>query len=359
MEAREALRPEQTSPRHLAVVQDPQETEGSSLPKEWRFNHGIADFTEPEVIYSIPRRGYIESQIITMEDGSVHEVQETKPFIRSLKMPLASLETTPYAITMNGFNFHRLIKKLEMGQSTISVSRPLEWEKGLSQAKTAHNVLTIGKFIILKNDLLDPENVQPRGISRGGMNALLVTALAQQRPIYYELNPFYFSSTAPCYPRPLEIVPEDIIKMPFIEGASLVYHLIQMPVKTLSHYPNSIDHDLRFLIPEARSLVNGDAGKARKYISKDPGVTNGYIQGFYDDVMGMGEIWQKDYKKFAGVVVEITNSRLLRIFNGHLSLVSPGDLSNAMDRQKRLAQEYKDHAGDLKAIDYNYVSLGR
>ncbi|OGL31089.1 hypothetical protein A3F37_04430 [Candidatus Saccharibacteria bacterium RIFCSPHIGHO2_12_FULL_41_12] len=342
----------------LGGVKSPQETEGVFLPKQWLFNHGIAAVSEVKEIHRSPHRGVIDSRIITMEDGSVYETREGKPFLRSLKLPQTSLETTAYATRMDGFNLHRLIKKLEMGLSTVSVSRPLKWEGELSQARTAHNVLTIGRYMVSRNDLLDPINVQPRGISRGGMNALVATALAQQRPEQYGLNPFYFSATAPCYPRPIELKLKDVVKMSLYEAASLTYHLAQMPIKALSHYPNSIDYDLRFLVPEAVSLVNGDAGKARNYMSKDPRATRGYILGFYDDVMGMGETWQKDFTNFDGVSVEITNNKLLRIFNGHLRVVSPSDLSSAMERQLRLAEEYKTHGGNLDAIDYNYVSLG-
>ncbi len=343
-------------PEQSLEVLPPQETEGVFLPDKWIFEHDIADSSEVKEIRKIPYKGTIESRTIVMEDSSVYRVQEGKPFIRNLKIPQSSVKTTAFLTKDNeGFNYHHQIKELEAGFSTVLISRELDWTGTLSQARTAHNILKIGKFMVGENDSLDPHNIQARGISRGGMLALGITALAQNRPDY-DLDVFYFSATAPCYPRPFRLN-HRYLRMPVLEATSLLYHISQLPLNVLSRYPKTIDADPKFAALDALALMNGDAGKFVSHM--DPARTNGYVLGYPDDIMGMGEIWKKDFANFDRVMVDLDTDKLSRLFNGHLRAVSHHDMSDALKRQLRLAEEHKTHQGNLDAIDYNYISMGQ
>lgn len=338
--------------------QAPQETEELFLPKEWQFDHGIADFSEIEAVHKVRYHGTIESRTFWMEDGSEYHVHEARPFTSKQKLSQASIKTTAFLTRDDqGFNRHHQIKELESGLPTILISREYEWQDPLSQARTAHNMLKIGKFIVGEDDSLDDKNVQLRGISRGGMLALVATALAQQNTDY-GLDSFYFSSTAPCFPRPLKL-DRKYIKMPLYEASSLMYHMAKMPLNTLTHYPRTVDTNTRFAISDARALVNGDAGRALKHMSPNPNVTRGYVLGYPDDVMGMGQVWEEDFSGFPDVTVDLDADKLMKVFNGHLRAVSHDDLSDAMERQMRLVEESKRTNGNLANIDYQYVSLGK
>lgn len=334
----------------------PQESEGVSLPEQWQFDHGIKAVTTPKVTHKISHRGVIETQNIFMEDGSMYRVHESKPLPSKLKFPQTSLKTTAFLTKDNeGFNRHHQIKELEAGLSTVLVSREYKWEGKLSQARTAHNMLQIGRYILDQNDDLDPANIQVRGISRGGMIALGAAALTQNSE-KYGLNTFYFSSTAPCYPRPLK-ADYHYLKMPLFEVTSLLYHVGKMPLTALTHYPRTLDTNSKFTLLDAMALINGDAGKFTQYMDRER--THGYILGYPDDVMGMGKIWQKDFAEFKGVTVDLDTEKLSHLFNGHLRVLSPHDMTDSLKRQLRLAKEHKVHACNLDAIDYNYVSTGK
>lgn len=327
-----------------------------SFPDRWKFNHEINDVADPTISYKIPRVGCIETRKFYMEDGSVYRAHETKPVFSKQIIDQTSLKTTAF-ITRDdeGYNRHHQIKELESGLPTILISRELKWNKKLSQARSAHNILKIGKYLIEQNDSLDQENVQARGISRGAMIGLGVVALSQNIK-EYGLNPFYFSATAPCFPRKFRPSTR-YATMPLLEVSSLSYHLRNMPLKALTHYPGSIDTDLNFAMQNSVALTNGDAGKFVKQMHPD--LTAGYLLGYPDDVMGMGNVWEKDFKDFNNVSIDLDKNMLSRLFNGHLRVVSHGDMSNAVNRQIRLAEEIKNNRGNLKNIDFDYVSNAR
>ncbi len=332
-----------------------QQTSEVFLPDKWKFDHDIRDVEAPNVSYRDRSLGVIQSCGVEMEDGSRYKVHEVKPSWHKQQIDLQSLKTTAFITNDDkGYNRHHQIKELESGIPSILVSRELSWETPLSQPRTSHNILKIGKYLVEQNDMVDQKNIQARGISRGAMLALGMTALSQSDRDY-GLNVFYFSATAPCYPRAFKPSAK-YLTMPILEAGSLAYHLAKMPLRALMHYPQTVDTNLRFATENAVALTNGDAGKFVDFM--DPKTTKGYVLGYPDDVMGMGHIWEKDFKKFDNVDVELDSNILARLFNGHLRVVSHGDMSDAITRQLRLAKEIKDNGNNLDGVDFQYVNLG-
>ncbi len=343
------------APELLAQIN---EDNTGQLPEDWQFAHGIDDISGVEHTFKIENYGVIQTHTARMEDGSEYRLNFGRPRHSKQKLDQLSLKTTAFLTKDDeGFNRHHQIREVKAGLPSLLISRELKWQEDLSQPRTAHNLLLIGKNILESNDSLDQNNIQARGISRGGMIALGVCALSQMEE-KYKTNVFYFSATAPCYPRPIQITPK-YLKMPLYEVTSLMYHLGKLPLNVLSHYPRSVDTNAKFAFLDARALVNGDAGKFVNYLSKDPNKTRGYVLGYPDDIMGMGEIWEQDFEGYDNVVVDVDADKLPKVFDGHLRAVSHHDLSDAMARQKRLIKEYKKTNGNLDTIDYQFVSLGK
>ncbi len=325
------------------------------IPDSFIYDHGIAVVGAITNEQQIHNYGHIQSRDVLMQDGSAYRVHEGLPKHSKIKLPFASLKTTAFLTKDDrGFNRHHQIKEVEAGIPTILISRELSWEKPLSQARTTHNMLKISKFILEQNDSLDSNNIQARGISRGGMLAINATAMTQNNP-EYGMNFFYFSATAPCFPRPLKLSTE-YLKMPLSEGGSLLYHISKMPLNTLLHYPKTIDANPSFALQDALTLINGDTGKFAKQLK--PEKTHGYILVFSEDIMSMGKVWQEDFKHFKDVKVDIDSNNISNLYNGHLRVISRQDMSNAIKRQLRLAEEYNNSGGNLESIDYHYVNNG-
>lgn len=325
------------------------------LPESWQFSHGLEYISDPIAIERIKHIGVITTSYALLEDGSLYRIQDGVPSHQ--RFDQADIKTTPYLTRDdNGLNRHHQIKDLELGQRTLLISREQMWKGKLSQARTAHNMLVIAKEILGQTGDVDPVNMEARGISRAAMLAILAKALSQNNPDY-DVNIFYFNATAPCYPRRISFSPE-YLTMAAGEMASLAYHLGRLPAKLLVRYPKSLDLDPSYTIPAAPMLSNGQVGLAKHYLDRDPRLTQGYIQAYPDDVMGMGRIWREDYRDFPGVTVNIEHQGLFSMLrNGHLRVLSSSDLRRDLDRQERLGEETR-RVQDVRDIDFQYVNSG-
>lgn len=325
-----------------------------ALPSDWQFEHGIADIsmesTEP-----VKHLGAITVWQVIMEDGSVYKVYDGCPSIQ--RADTAQVKTTPYQTRADrGLNRHHQIKDMELGFRALLISRELEWQGDLSQARTAHNMLLIAKALLEEDGSVDPVNMEFGGISRSAMEALGAKALSALNPDY-GINVFYFSAIAPCFPRPYTFNLGKLAKAPAQETVSLLYHLGRLPVGLLLRYPGTLDPNLAFGFAAAKALTNGEAGEFVPHIPKSPIKTQGYVRAYPEDLMGMGKTWQADFEDHAGVVVDLAQPQLGGLASGHLQVISRSDLQEDIERHKRLRDELKRVGSDTTQVDYQYVNL--
>ncbi len=298
-------------------------------------------------------RGITNRYTVDMSDGSRYKMNIGLP--KHQISPIVDASTTPYTTGLNGVNFHHLLKGMEHGFVTIKISAERQWEGKLTQVRTAHNQLRIISAVTSDEDLTPGTNQDASiytGVSRGGMLALGMRALAELDNHFVP----YMNLTVPCYPRRATISSETL-EQPIKEGAALVRHLGSLPLRLLLKYRSSTDFSkegLQYTVASIPMLTSGETGSFVPFIPKD---AHGYITTYNDDLMCMGDVWQKDFEGHLDIHIVDASGTDRGAYNAHLRCINYEDFLDFSGRQQRLASELG-RTIKPSEIDYDFITWG-
>jgi len=306
--------------------------------------HAEGDFLSPE--YDNPvkeihlnERPQVHShatfyrQTVTMENGSEYLVVNTKiPEKRERAgSDIVNLETTAWTTQIEGMNMRRMHALAKLAIPTVFVSVQQNLDRRGRIDRNAHNELEIAKSFAHQYDYSD-QYIIGNGISRGGMTALDVAAVAPQHAI----EAIYTDSIVPCFPYGLDLRRDLPAYLKFLpnEGSTLAA-IREVPFSALRHYPNTLDLSLKGIfqqLKEIPTLLSGEVGRQiQDNMSEN---TFAHVTAYEGDIMSQGNRWKEllDSAKYPNIVVELLNG------GGHMSCVSNGCHNDWLARARTISE---------------------
>lgn len=273
------------------------------------------------------------NQEVTMENGAQYHVVTTE-IPERYKQPgsdIANIETTAFLTKPDGFNKRRMYELARLAVPSVFVSVQQNIDRRGRLTRNAHNQLEIAKALSELYGYSDKHAVA-NGVSRGGMTALAMAAIARQ----HDMTITYTDSIVPCFPHGLDWKrdPKDFIHFLPNEANSL-RAFRDIPLKILLGYTNTVDASPRGLwqqLKEVPTLLGGGVGhQIEQHMEPD---TFGYITAYKGDVMSQGTRWQEifDPEQYPNMIVDLQDG------GGHMNCMNDACLGEWRSRSQTISE---------------------